>query len=309
MPIPVLIDTDLGVDDAVAISLALASDALDVRAMVGVGGSVELDQVVKNIGRLLNALNPPKLPVIGRGLDQTGSGLIDRRDVFGEDGLGNWKHPEPAKVEFAEYLDVYKQVIEDANGELNILAMGPLTNLAAVMATAPELFDSVKRIYIGGGVVWAKGDAGEFTEFSFYRDPPAAEKVLSSGMTMTVAPLDVSGLVCLDQSHVAHMLASGYRTGEVSAQILEYVLEQDKEPGYGKAFVPAVLAAGSMIWPDLFLKTRMRLDMTTDGAESGRCKPGLGGDKTKHVDLLTAVNAVDFLENMLESLCHEAFIV
>ena len=309
MAIPVLIDTDLGIDDAVAVSLALASDALDLRAIVGVGGSVGVDQVMINIGRMLDALNPPTVPMIGRGLDQTTPGLSDRRDLFGEDGLGNWDRPDKEDLDPSDFRDVYRRTIEDAGGALNILSIGPLSNLAAILADTPSQLQSVRRVYVAGGAVWAKGDANEFAEFSFHRDPQAASKILSAGLPLTVIPLDVAGLVCLDQSHAAHMAASGYRTGEVPSQILEYVLEQNSEPGYGKAFVPAAVAVGSMIWPDLFLKTRMRLEIATDGREAGRCKPALGGDKSKQIDLLTAVNAVDFQENMLESLCHEAFIV
>ena len=309
MAIPVLIDTDVGIDDAVAISLALASDALDVRAVVGVGGSVALDQVMVNIGRLLAALSPPQMPLIGRGLDQTLPGLVDRRALFGEDGLGNWDGAEAAAIEHADFSEVYSQAIEAAGGELNVLAIGPMSNLAAVMTDAPDLAGSIRRVFVSGGAVWAKGDVTDVAEFNFHRDPRAAATVLSSGLPITVVPLDVTGLLCLDASHVAHMSASGYRTGEVSAQVLEYALEQDGDPAYGKSLVPAAVAAGSMIWPDLFLKTRMRLDIAVDGPNVGQSKPGLGGDKSRHVDLLTAVNAVDFLENLLESLCHEAFIV
>ena len=91
--------------------------------------------------------------------------------------------------------------------------------------------------------------------------------------------------------------------------MLEPLLEEDDEPAYGRTYAAGLVAVASAIWPDLFLKTRMRLDIVESGAEAGRCKPGLGGDKSKHVDLLTAVNAVDLLENILESLSHEEFVV
>ncbi len=308
MAVPVLIDTDMGVDDAVALCLALASDALEVRAIVGVGGCVELDQAMTNVGRILEALSPPSLPRIGRGLDPSSTHAGDRRAEFGADGLGNWNRPG-AGVEAGDFRSVYRQAIESCPGELTILATGPLTNLAALLGDSPELLKNVARIHVGGGAAWARGDVTEAAEFSFYRDPQAAAAVLASGLPITVAPLDVARFVCFDSSHAAHLAASGYRTGEVAAAVLEHVIESDQPPGRGKATLPALVAAAGLIWPDLFLKTRMRLEVVTDGPERGRCKPALGGDKSKHVDLLTAVNAVDLLENMLESLCHEAFIV
>lgn len=309
MSIPVLIDTDMGSDDAVAVSLALASSALDVRAVVGVGGRVEVDQVVRNIRRVLSGLDPPTMPLVGRGRDQDDDTLTDRQPRFGEDGLGRWSGVVGDEIEALAFRAAYRQAVAAAAGRLNVLAVGPLSNLANLIAEAPDLIQSVQHLTLAGGAVWTPGDVTKAAEFNFNRDPEAAETVLSSGLPITVVPLDVTNLVCLDQSHVAHLAASGYRTGRISAEVLEPALEYDGEPAYGKAFVPAAVAAGSMIWPDLFLKTRMRLEVRTRGPESGRSVPALGGDKSRQVDLLTAVNAVDLLENMLESLCHEAFVV
>ena len=124
-----------------------------------------------------------------------------------------------------------------------------------------------------------------------------------------VAPLDVTNYIALDASNTAHLAASGYRTGELAARVLEPLLEQEAEPSYGRIHIAGAVAVASVIWPDLFLKTRMRLEIDVEGPRAGQCKPGLGGDKSRYVDLLTAVNAVDLLENMLESLCHEEFVV
>ncbi|MFQ5410803.1 MAG: nucleoside hydrolase [Phycisphaerae bacterium] len=309
MAIPVLIDTDAGADGVVALALVLASDQVDLRAITGVAGSVDLDQVMANLDRLLDALGPPSMPIIGRGLDQVDSSLLDRRALFGDDGLSNWEQTAKSHPVHDDFLDVYQRTIEEASGALNILALGPLSNLAALVTEMPDSARHVEHVFISGGSVWARGNVNEFAEFNFYRDPSAAAVVLTSGLPITIVPLDVTGLVCLDQSHVARMAASGYRTGDVAARVLEHALEYDGAPTYGKVFAPAAVTVGSLLWPDLFIKTRMRLDVTTRGAEAGRSRPALGGDKTTQVDLLTAVNAMDLLENMLECLCHEAFIV
>lgn len=309
MAIPVLIDADVGVDDAVAICLATASAALEVTTVIGVGGSVPLELVMANIERLLGALHLPDLPHIGRGLDQSSSDLRDRRDVFGDDGLGNFDGPSRIKLTSVDFHDAYGRAAEAAGGKLNVLTTGPLTNLAAAITDAPDLKRSIKHVYVCGGAVWAKGDVSDPVEFNFYRDPQAAAVVLSSGLPITVVPMDVTGLVCLDQSHVAHLAASDCLTGQVAAQVLEHSLDYAGEPAAGKTFAHGAVAVGAMTWPELFMGTKMRLEITTDGEESGRSKPGLGGDKSQHVNLLTAVNAVDFIENMLESLCQEAFIV
>ncbi len=309
MATPVLIDTDMGVDGAVAVSLALATEALDVRAVVGVAGCVPLNQAVSNVSRFLSELKPPVMPGVGLGLEQSGAGLRDRREVYGNDGLGNWNQPVPASIAPEHFESVYESFLKKAGDEAVIFALGPLTNIAAVIEGAPELMKKIQRLVIAGGVVWTRGNVSEHIEFNFHRDPVAASRVLSSGLPITVVPLDVTSLVCLDQSHVAHLAASGYRTGQLPAKLLEHAVEYDGEPVYGKIFLPAAVALGSFIWPGLFMKTRMELQVTPDGKEAGRARPALAHDKSKQVDLLTAVNTVDFLENMLEALCHEAFVV
>ncbi len=309
MATPLLIDTDMGIDDAVAVCLALASDALDVRALVGVGGSVDLDQVMANIDRLLGALRPASTPVVGCGLDQPAEDRVDRRSIFGADGFGECElapHESPVTVGFRE---AYARAIDDASGALTVLAIGPLTNLAVILRETPQCAKSIERVHVMGGAVWATGNVGGVAEFNFHRDPDAAAAVMTSGLRITVAPLDVTAHVSVDASHVARLSASGYRTGEVLGKLLAYPVEHDAGPQHGRFQIHDAVAAASILWPALFMRTRMRLEIVTEGDQAGRSKPALGGDAGTHVDILTAVNAVDLLENLLEALCHEAFVV
>jgi len=308
MATAVLIDTDMGIDDAVAVSLALASKALSTKSLVAVGGNIPVDEVVVNIGRLLRAVNPPVRPVVARGLDGPAPGVGDRRDAHGEDGLGQVFLSADDALQATDYRTAYREAAA-GKGDLVIVCLGPLTNLAAMLENERELFRSVKDVCVSGGAVWTKGNVGEAAEYNFRRDPEAAAKVLASGLPITVVPLDVAGMIRLDESHVARLAASGSRTGEVLADILRYSLERDVEPGRGKTFVQDAVAMGGLIWPNLFLRTRMRLEVETQGPQIGRCRPALGGDRSLQVGILTVVNVVDLIENMLESLCHEEFVV
>lgn len=308
MATPLLIDTDMGVDDALAVCLALTSDRLDVQAIVAVGGSVEVDQVLKNVAGLFDALGVQKRPALGRGLDPPGEGG-DQRTLYGQDGFGGCGLSSDAAPPAVDFLAQYRAAIEAAQGELVVVTTGPLSNVAAVLEADPALARGIHHVCVSGGAVWTQGDANEAAEFNFYRDPRAAAAVLGSGLSVTVAPLDVTRLVCMDESHVARLAASGYRTGEVLAALLRHPLESDAEPGAGKVRVHDAVTVGSILWPKLFMGTRMRLDVATQGDDAGRCRPSLGGDAAAQVNLLTAVNAVDFLEGLLESLCHEAFVV
>jgi pyrimidine-specific ribonucleoside hydrolase len=309
MATPLLIDADMGIDDALALSLALASNAFDIRAVVAVGGCVNVDQVVVNIGRVLKALSLSKRPMVARGLDQSGPGLVDRQAVFGTDGLGQCGLAPDEALQPIDFRAAYRQAIDEAKGQLTVVTTGPLSNIAAILAETPELARAIKHVYIAGGAVWARGNVNDAAEFNFHRDPQAAARVLSSGLPITLAPLDVSTFVSLDESHVARLAASGTRAGEILAEILQYPLGQPDAPGPGKTYIHDAVAMGGVFWSNLFMRTRMRLEVETGGIFAGRCKPSLGGDKALHINILTAVNAVDFIENVLESLCHEEFIV
>jgi purine nucleosidase len=277
--------------------------------MVGVGGCVDVDQVVVNIGRVLKALNPAKRPVVAAGLDPSGGGLVDRRELFGKDGLGECDLTADDGLRPVDFRAAYREAIEGAKGELIVVTTGPLSNVAAILTESPELAKSIKHLYVAGGAVWARGDVNGSAEFNFHRDPAAASKVLSSGLPITIAPLDVGSLICLDESHVARMASSGTRTGEILAGILELPLSRSSEPAPGKMHIHGTVAIGGVLWASQFMRTRMRVEVEIGGAAVGRCKPSLGGDKSLHVNILTAVNAVDFIENVLESLCHEEFVV
>jgi purine nucleosidase len=307
MPVPLLIDTDIGIDDAVAIALAMGSPALEVRAITAVGGNVEVQSVLRNIGRLVTALRPRKNPMIGRGLDQEGKGLIDRRKFIGKDGLGECDLPD-GSLPSRDFREVYRDALENAEGELVIATLGPLTNLATIWKESPDLLRGVRHLYISGGAVWTK-DEDEPAEFNFRRDPAAAAAILTSGLPITVAPLDVSRLVSVDESNVAHLAASETTAGKVLGGILPYGLEHGRGPSSGRLYISDALTIGGILWPALFLKTRMRLEVVTSGKEAGKVTPALKGESSQRVDLLTAVNAVDFVENLLESICQEEFIV
>lgn len=308
MAAPLIIDTDMGIDDAVAVGLALSYAALDVRAVIGVGGRVGVGKVATNIGRVLTAFSPAQMPVIAQGREPSAAVQMGGIVPTGKDGLGDCALPEgQAEIE-QDFLAVYRRCLEQAGDRATILALGPLTNLAALVNDAPDLKSKIARVAISGGAVWIKGNIAA-TEFNFHRDPAAAAQVLSSGLPITVAPLDVTTFLTLDESHVAHLAASGARIGQTLAALLRPALATDSPPGVGKTHIHDAVAAAALLWPDLFMRTRARLEVATTGSDAGRCKPQLGGDAAKRVDLLTAVNAVDLQENLLESLCHEAFVV
>ena len=308
MPIPVLIDTDMGIDDAVAVTLALAAGEIDLVGLVSVGGNVALDQATTNMPRLLTGLQLKKWPPLGRGLSQNGPDLKDATHVFGSDGLGEIDLPAAAEPELS-YVDVYERCIDAHDGKLVIIAVGPLTNLAALLREKPGLLQRAARIIIMGGAIWCPGNVTRHAEFNFHCDPTPACEVMTSGLPITVVPLDVTRQVPLDESHMAHLARSNTKCGELLARMIRYPLESATGPDRGQFLVHDAMAVGVLLWPELFTQAKMGLEISTNGEHAGQCRPIVTKDKQRQVGVVISVNVTDFLENLLETLCHEKFVV
>lgn len=310
MPLPILIDTDMGVDDAIAVTLALLSEKLSVQALVSVGGNVPLLQATRNIGRLLRALDLDAHPVVGVGLDQHGD-LADARHVFGKDGLGETDWPALEPFEPVPYTKAYRAAIEKHPNQLTIVCIGPLTNLAELVRSNLGLLKQARRIVIMGGAVWCKGNVEGVAEFNFYRDPAAAETVLAAGLPVTLVPLDLTNFLHMDESHLARLAACDHPAGKFLASVLDWPLRSgtgDAPPG--RFLVHDAAAVGSLLWPELFMSAQLAVKVCTAAPTPGKCQPVPRRDTSrKPISVLTTVGAVDFLENMLEVLCSQRFVV
>jgi len=309
MAAPVLIDTDMGADDAVAVALALSAGQLDLVGLAAVGGNVDLDQAVANIGRILRAIDPPVWPRVGRGLDQTDARRLDARALFGRDGLGQADLPEADALPVESYLGLYRDLLGRYAGRLQIVAIGPLTNLAAVLRQEPELLGRAQQIVIMGGAVWCPGNVDGVAEFNFYRDPQAAADVLSAGLPVTLVPLDVTRQVVFDESHLARLAASGSRAARMLAKILPDPMSRDVDGMPGRLCIHDAVAVGSLLWPELFLQTKLAVEVATGPPHPGRSTPAIGKEPACRASVLISVRQVDLLENVQECLCHERFVV
>ncbi len=308
MSTPILFDTDMGVDDAVAIALALASRELQVVGMASVGGNVPLDQATLNLARLLTALGLRDWPKLGRGLDQPAE-LQGAAHVHGDDGLGGADLPAPKDSRPVDFVALYEELIATHGSALTIIAIGPLTNLAALLKDRPGLLERAGRIIVMGGAIWCKGNITPHAEFNFYRDAQAAAAVLEAGLPLTVVSLDVTHQVVMDESHVARLAQSMNGAAEHIARMIRFPMSQPSDEGAGRFIVHDAVTVGTLLWPQLFLRSKIPLQITTSGAQAGKSKPMISKDKSRQVSVVISVHADDFLENLLERLCQQDFIV
>ncbi len=214
-----LIDTDPGIDDALAIVFALASPGVSVEAVSTVAGNVPVDQATSNAVRVLAEACAVPLPAIGQGAAAPlARPLVTAGHVHGDDGLGNLdrfvepdgrpRYPLPASpIEMRDGVDLILETVDRFRGELVVVALGPLTNLAVALARDRRVLSQAGRIVVMGGAVSVPGNVTPAAEFNFYVDPEAAAAVFDSGLPLDLVPLDVTRQVVVDQADLARRLA------------------------------------------------------------------------------------------------------
>jgi inosine-uridine nucleoside N-ribohydrolase len=199
----VIIDCDVGVDDALALILAFHSPELSVEAVTGVNGNVPLKLVFENIKKVLDLIQPATRPLIAEGADHPLKGdPIYAFSFHGETGLGMTKiEPkggEPAWQVSSDPADeLITRMARFRPNELTLIAIGPLTNLALGLQKDPEGMKKLRDIIIMGGAVRTKGNVTPHAEFNIFVDPEAARMVFESGLPTTLVPLDVTHQVDL----------------------------------------------------------------------------------------------------------------
>lgn len=189
--IPVIIDCDPGYDDALALVLALGSNALDVKAITTTAGNVTLERTYKNAIRICNFLKKD-VPISKGANEPILKKLETSPDVHSESGLKGGNIPEDVPMpELINTIDLIKEVLENSNEKIRIIPMGPLTNIAILLLAYPNLKEKIHSITLMGGAARG-GNATANAEFNIYADAEAANIVFNSGIPIVMAGLDVT---------------------------------------------------------------------------------------------------------------------
>ena len=190
----VLLDVDTGVDDALAIMLAVRSPELEVLGITTVNGNVSVDQCTANTLLVLEVLEAPNVPVVSGAAIPLARTAFDAARVHGTDGLGNVtaKYPTPARQATRGAVEFLLETIRRFPEELTLVATGPLTNVAAAIQKDRKTMRQLQSVTIMGGAIRVPGNVGPTTEFNFAVDPEAAAVVFRAGLPITLVPLDVT---------------------------------------------------------------------------------------------------------------------
>ena len=206
-PKRIIIDTDPGIDDALAILLALASPELQIEGLTIINGNCSVDQGVQNALSILELAGAEHIPV-ARGCEfPLVQPLLLAAETHGETGIG-YAHLPPPKIKPIEShaIDFIIEKVLQNPGEITIVALGPLTNIAMAIRYEPKIISKIQAIYIMGGAIQFGGNTTPLAEFNTFADPHAAHIVYHSGLPITLIPLDVTYQVIITQNHIKRLL-------------------------------------------------------------------------------------------------------
>ena len=221
----IIIDTDPGQDDAVAILLALASpEDFDVLGIVAVAGNVPLALTEKNARRIVELAGRTDVPVHAGCVRPMVRTLRTAEHVHGRTGLDGYALPEPT-ISLAEKHGVdfiVDTVMAAGESEITLCTLGPLTNVAMALVKQPAIAGRIAQIVMMGGAYFEVGNITPTAEFNIYVDPQAADVVFKSGIPLTVAPLDLTHRMLTTEQRRQAFAAMGNRTGVAVAGLLSF---------------------------------------------------------------------------------------
>jgi inosine-uridine nucleoside N-ribohydrolase len=249
---PLVIDCDPGVDDAIAILLALASPEVELLAVTTVAGNLPLETTTRNALRVLALAGREDVPVAaGAARPLVVPRWRDAAVVHGADGLGGAPAPEPrANVVPMHAVDLLAEVLERSEEPVLLAPVGPLTNIAVLSALRPELLPRLGRVAVMGGSD-GHGNVTPAAEFNVWFDPEAAARAFDSGLDITMVGLNVTRAAMVYDADVDRIRSAG-PIGAVAAAMLDHYLEwQAKLYGHRGVSIHDALAVATLLRPEL----------------------------------------------------------
>lgn len=301
----ILIDTDPGVDDALAILLAFSSPELEVVGLTTVAGNVSLEQGNLNALKLLEFLGVEGVPVSPGAMKPLMRECRDASSVHGETGLGGARLPEPKTgLDDRPAVRFILEKSDELGEDLTLVPVGPLTNVAEVLMERPSLTEEIAGLVIMGGAFnltpYGLGNVNAVAEFNIWHDPEAAKIVFDSGIPITAVGLDVTTDPAnrLSKERFSEIEGMGTRRARFITDLCGDLITR-----YGGVSLHDPLAVAAMIDPSLVKTERVRVDVETkgeltrgmtvidrrryhrDAGESGNVEAGVSVDGPRFLDM------------------------
>jgi inosine-uridine nucleoside N-ribohydrolase len=262
----IIIDTDPGQDDALAILLALASDELEVLGITAVAGNVPLALTERNARKICELAGRPETKIYAGAARPLVRELVTAEYVHGKTGLDGPDLPEPVMaLQDTHGVDFIVETLRNsASGEVTLCTLGPLTNIAMALVKAPDIAPKIREIVMMGGGFFEGGNTTPSAEFNIYVDPQAAATVFRSGVPIVMIPLDCTHKALTTRERVAAMRAHATPVTTAAADLIDF-FERFDEDKYGTdggpLHDPCVIAW--LLQPELFAGRDCNVEIET----------------------------------------------
>ena len=265
-PQKLIIDTDPGQDDAVAILLALASPEIDLLGITTVAGNVPLALTEVNARKICDLAGRQDVPVFAGADRPLRRELVTAEHVHGRTGLDGPELPDPVTpLQDGHAVDFIVDTLRaEPAGTVTIAPVGPLTNIALALRKAPDIAPRIKQIVMMGGGCFEGGNITPAAEFNIYVDPEAAAEVFAAGIPITMMPLDVTHKALTTTARTDAIRATGTRTAIAVAEMLVFFERFDEEK-YGSDGGPLhdPCTVAWMLRPDMFSGRHCNVEIET----------------------------------------------
>jgi purine nucleosidase len=298
MPISVLIDTDPGIDDAVALALAANLPDFNVVALTTVHGNTDVERGTRN-ARLVASITGIEAPIIAGAAAPLVREARDARETHGPEGLG---HVIPAQSPEHENDGAAEAIIAQVRGhrKLTLCCLGPLTNIATAIAFAPDIADSLGPVFVMGGALGVPGTQTPTSEFNWWSDPEAADFVLHAGVDLRLVPLDVTRRIAVPGDAIRALVKAGIHDQEARfwADALRFYADFHREyEHFDGCVVNDALAVALVANPLLAIWEEMRLDVSlNDDSNRGAVRRSAGGGRVAVATSVHAHQALSLIE-------------
>ncbi|PWV97521.1 inosine-uridine nucleoside N-ribohydrolase [Hoeflea marina] len=283
MAYKIILDTDPGIDDAMAIAYAIAHPDIELLALTTIFGNVRTHEATANALRLLEAWGSDADVAEGEAVPVSVPAHEPSYSVHGRNGFGDVELPATARV--PHELDAVSYISEMTRrhpGEITLCAVGPLTNLARLLERDPGIVDRVRSVVVMGGAVHRPGNVTPVAEANFWHDPHAADQVLGAAWPLVLAPLDCTMPVVFTPDFMAALALESPRFGEPLADMARfYTRFYRSHLGLGGCVPHDVMALSWLTVPGAFRLQKGALAVLTEGAGIGQTVFQPGGTSSR----------------------------
>ena len=268
----IILDTDPGIDDAIAICYALNHPQLDVLALTTIYGNVAVDLATSNALRLVE-LNNTTVPVAtgtATPLKIAPNPVADF--VHGANGFGEIQLPEPTlQAASQSAAELIVELIHKHPGDITLVAVGPLSNIALALELSPDIATLVKEVVVMGGAFHREGNVTPHAEANIWNDPHAARRVLTAAWPLTVHGLDVTYQISFSPAYLDQLAANSDKTGSFLREAAKFYIKfYEKQHNFDGCCPHDQLALSFITHPEWYKLEKGTLDVVTEGESIGK---------------------------------------